>query len=291
MGVHRLRWGRKTSLLWLLWPVIAIAAMVTADQVASAIVNSPTANAFLKAHAAEIGALAIQVESGGDTTAYNGSCCYGVLQLNTTNILASGMTPTQYRNATLQQQIDAWSQVQSQALNDPVIGQLQGMSTFDGQPVDASFLLACVQMGQGNCRTMVQSGSCSGFHDANGTTICQMASTMRSAIAGSDGTGDTTGGTGDPNGGLGAPGSGGGSYSPPPSTAPGTAFQQAAGLSMAQAGEAIRLAAAALFALWLAWVTKGSWLRFVDGAGDMHRLRTTVLRAMGVALVVFFLLQ
>src|SRR5262245_35457359 len=116
---------------WLLWPVLAFAAIVSAQQVAEAVRNSHTASAFLKAHADEIGTLAIHVESGGDTTAYNGSCCYGVLQLNVSNILAAGYSISQYRNASLQVQVDVWSLIQSQALADPAIRTLESMARFD----------------------------------------------------------------------------------------------------------------------------------------------------------------
>jgi hypothetical protein len=74
------------------------------------------------------------------------------------------------------------------------------MSTFDGQKVDASFIAACIQLGTGNCQKMVNSGSCSGFSDINGTTICGMASNARAmadpnckdgqAVCGPSGPGD-----------------------------------------------------------------------------------------------------
>ena len=56
--------------------------MVTAAQVAAAVANSPLSPA-LKAYAADIGNLAINVESGGNLGVYNGTCCTGVLQVNT----------------------------------------------------------------------------------------------------------------------------------------------------------------------------------------------------------------
>jgi hypothetical protein len=107
--------------LLLLWPLMVMAVTVTAEQVANAVRSSPNATPWMRAHANEIGALAIKVESGGNTTAYNGSCCYGVLQLNTDNIREARFTPEQYRNASLQEQVDAWSKIQAQALIDPVI--------------------------------------------------------------------------------------------------------------------------------------------------------------------------
>jgi hypothetical protein len=267
---------------WLLWPALALAAIVSAQQVAEAVRNSPTASTFLKAHADEIGALAIHVESGGDTTAYNGSCCYGVLQLNVTNILAAGYSISQYRNASLQVQVDGWSLIQSQALADPVIQTLESMASFDGQPVDAALLLACVQLGQGNCRTMVQSGSCGGFKDANGTTICQMAAAMRAAINGV---------VVQPGGGPSS--AGGGSYAPGSvgaSPAPDAAFGSAAGVGMAQAADAIKLIGGALVLLWLTWASKAAWQRFVNGGADVRSMIGAVVRAAGVALVALYAL-
>lgn len=271
---------------WLLWPVVALAAIVTAQQVADAIRSSPNASAFLRAHADEIGALAIRVESGGDTEAYNGSCCYGVLQLNTANILAAGYSIARYRSASLQEQVDAWSRIQSRALSDPVIRQLESMGSFDGQPVDAPLLLACVQLGQGNCRAMVRSGSCSGFSDANGMTICRMAAVMRSAVGG--GVAGNVGG-GASNGG--AAGGGGRHVSLGSSEAPDAAFAQASGLSMGQTAESIKLIAGGLVLLWLAWASKATWVRFAGGQAEARDMAHTMLRAAGVATLAIVLLQ
>src|SRR5690606_22236115 len=51
-------------------------------------------------------------------------------------------------------------------------------------------VLACVQLGIGNCQKMINSGSCNGFADINGTTICKMADRIRN--------GPPTGNNGDP---------------------------------------------------------------------------------------------
>ncbi|MCX8516914.1 MAG: transglycosylase family protein [Rhodoferax sp.] len=80
------------------------AATVTADQVKAAILASPTASAQMKSYASAIGSLAM-IESSGNTAAYNGSCCYGVLQLNTANIQAAmgaGFKPQDFQNLPLQ---------------------------------------------------------------------------------------------------------------------------------------------------------------------------------------------
>lgn len=148
---------------------------VTAAEVAQAIRQSPTASSQLKAMADAIGSLAL-FESGGRLTVYNGSCCYGVLQMNRRNISATTpLTPEQYRLLPLQAQVNAWATIMSDALTDPVLQRLGRMTSFDGRPVDAPLLLACVQLGQGNCQRMLRAGRCDGFADLNGTTICSMA--------------------------------------------------------------------------------------------------------------------
>ena len=81
----------------LLLPALVLAAVFTAAQIADAVRASSRASAWLRANADAIGALAVRVESGGSTTAYNGSCCYGVLQMNAANVAYyTGKSPSQY---------------------------------------------------------------------------------------------------------------------------------------------------------------------------------------------------
>ncbi len=152
-----LRSWRPLIWLLLLAPVVVIAAMVTAAQVADAVRNSPGANQWLRDNADAVGNLAIRVESGGgNTTAYNGSCCFGILQLTRENIRRyTDMTPEQYRNADLQTQVNAWSQLTADGLRGNAPRTLAGMTTFDGRPVDVPLILSCVQLGIGNCQTML----------------------------------------------------------------------------------------------------------------------------------------
>ena len=159
--------------------------VVTADQVAADIANSPRANAWLRANAGQIGSLSMFESGGGNLSIYNGSCCYGILQMTGTNIRAyANVEPEVFRNWPLQRQIDVWSRMQSEALNDPNVRRLMALSTFDGQPVDAAMVLACIQLGQGNCGRMLRSGRCSGFADPNGVTICRMAEEIRRRMNG-----------------------------------------------------------------------------------------------------------
>lgn len=149
---------------------------ITASQVSAAILASPNASAQLQGYATAIGNLAM-FESGGRLDVYNGSCCYGILQMNRRNIatISPPVTPEQFRQLPLQDQVNAWATVMSQALRTTAPAQLAAMTTFDGRPVTPSMVLACVQLGVGNCLTMIRSGRCEGFNDRNGTSICEMA--------------------------------------------------------------------------------------------------------------------
>jgi hypothetical protein len=149
---------------------------VTAAQVQQAVLASPNASTLLQSYAGAVGSLAM-FESGGQLSVYNGTCCYGVLQMNNQNIasIRPKVTPEQFRTWPLQQQVDAWSTTMSDALRSYPARTLASLGTFDGRPVTPSMVLACVQLGIGNCMTMIRSGRCNGFADINGTTICSMA--------------------------------------------------------------------------------------------------------------------
>ena len=195
---------RLSKLVWLL-PAVALAAIVSSSDITQAIQNSPNASAWLKQNAQAVANLAINVESGGNTSAFNGSCCYGVLQMNRTNIAKyAGVTPEQYRQLPLQAQIDAWSQLTADAMRSGVVRQLIGLGTFDGRAVDGNLVLACVQLGIGNCQRMINSGSCRGFADSNGTSICDMAARM------ANGRPTNPGNTNPPGNGSGSTGGNGG---------------------------------------------------------------------------------
>lgn len=171
--------SKKILLILVLVPTLAIAVTVTHQQIADAVRKSPYASQWLKENADAVANLAINVESGGRLDIYNGSCCYGVLQLTRTNIAAfAKMSPQEFMKAGLQTQVNAWAKLTSSGLNHPVARKLASMKTFDGRPVTGELVLACVQMGVGNCNKMLKSGKCSGFKDSLGTTICAMADKM-----------------------------------------------------------------------------------------------------------------
>lgn len=125
-------------------------------------------------------------ESSGNTGINNGSCCTGIGQINETNLrVYAGMTPQQYANLSLDKQTEIWAKVTNVGANASSVKQLQAMGKFDGREVDGSMILACIQLGTGNCQKMINSGHCNGWHDgmprgkATGTNICQMADKMR----------------------------------------------------------------------------------------------------------------
>lgn len=210
--MHRLSsYGLLTTRLALcvvcaVWAALAMLATpanaqtrVTAAQVADAIRNSPNASTWLRTNADAVGSLAM-FESGGRLDVYNGSCCTGVLQMNRDNIRVYARVSREvFATWTLQQQVNAWAALTTDALKARAPASLIAMGTFDGRTVDGNLVLACVQLGIGNCQRMINSGSCSGFADINGTTICAMAD----RIAGSTGTGTGTGtGSGGSTGGA-----------------------------------------------------------------------------------------
>lgn len=160
----------------------------THDQISNAIKNSQYGGGFLKSHASEIASLAINVESGGDLHAQN-SCCTGVLQVNGGGLKAFySKSPNRkelYKYAGLQTQVDVWLKLTQSQINSAVVKSLMSRGTFDGRTVDVFMVVSCIQLGVGNCQKMLRSGSCSGFRDSNGTSICDMARKMAGGKKGS----------------------------------------------------------------------------------------------------------
>jgi len=171
----------------------------SAQEITDAVRSSPLRD-DLKGTSCSLGGLG-RFESGGNKGNYNGSCCTGIFQLNNANVQKyAGTDRAGYGCMSLQDQVDAWAKLTNDGYNSPAVRQLASMSTFDGQKVDASFVAACIQLGTGNCQKMLNSGTCSGFADINGTTICRMANNARAmadpncqdgeAVCGPSGPGD-----------------------------------------------------------------------------------------------------
>ena len=282
------------AILWMLsgW---VLAAFVGAADIVAAIQSSPNSNAWLKANAQAVANLAINVESGGNTAAYNGSCCYGVLQMNTANIEAyTSVTPKQYQQLSLQDQVNAWSKLTVEAMKAGSVQQLIGMGTFDGRPVDGNLVLACVQLGIGNCQKMINSGSCKGFADSNGTTICSMADKM--AGANNNGASTTnppgTGGNSGSSGGTTGGNSSVGKFTPTescvkdgsgrclPITAALTAgFAEGAGVPMPKVKQLLQLIFASVVALIIATCLVTLWSNYGKGKITLAVLKLHAIRA------------
>jgi len=264
----------KKSVALLLWIAsgVVLAAMVSAADIAAAIQNSPSASTWLKQNAQAVAQLAINVESGGNTTAFNGSCCYGVLQMNRTNIARyANVTPEQYQQLSLQEQVNAWTQLTSKAMQSTAVTNLLALGTFDGRTVDGNLVLACVQLGIGNCQTMINSGKCSGFADRNGTTICSMAD----KIAGTN-TGGSSGGS---TGGSGA-GAGGSMDTPGrASVSMAEAFAQGSGMEMSVLKRNLQIIGISAVALILAAGLSGMWQMFSMGRMSTADLKLRTIQA------------
>ncbi len=171
------------------------------SQIQAAVAASPGYDAQIMGQA---GSLAVNMESGGNEGIWNGTCCTGLLQMNVGNLAKYGSyTPHTYANAGIQKQAASWVQLTAAAVDTPAVKTLRSIGTFDGQTVDSAFLLACIQLGAANCQKMVSKGSCNGFSDINGTSICKMAQAIRggkgagpAVSSAPQGTG-TTGGNGE----------------------------------------------------------------------------------------------
>lgn len=277
-------------------PIVALAVIVSAAEIIASIERSPNASPWLRQNAAAVANLALNVESAGETTAFNGSCCYGVLQMNQGNITRyAGVTPEEYRRQTLQQQVDAWSALTTDALQARVVQELLAQGTFDGRPVDGNLVLACVQLGIGNCRTMLRSGRCSGFADSNGTTICGMADRIANGRPGGSptapGGGSSGGGNGSGSGSGWQPAFGAcvrdaGGACVPVAESIQRGFQQGSGQQMGQVKATFLALGVGASVLVVAYVVMGLLQRF--GAGQMSTVdlkRYTVMAGLTLTLV------
>lgn len=278
---------------------------VTAEQIEEAIRNSPNASPWLRANARAVANLAM-FESGGNLSIYNGSCCYGILQMNQRNISRyTNLTPEQFRNLPLQDQINAWARLTNDALRSRVVQSLIALGTFDGRPVDGNLVLACVQLGIGNCQRMIRSGRCNGFADRNGTTICDMAD----RIAGrgrtpqpnpvptppAPGAGGGTPAPGQPGPGMASGGSGcirdaqGGCL--PMSEAMRQGFESGSGVSMERLRSTIQLILAALAFAVTGSAMLGTWQSYSNGAITKAAMITNMQRGLVVIGLVFVVIS
>lgn len=260
---------------------LVLAAIVSSADIATAIRNSPSASAWLRQNAESVANLAT-FESQRNTTAYNGSCCYGVLQMNRGNIAAyAGVSPEEYRQLSLQQQVNAWSALTTDAMRSSAVTNLLALGTFDGRPVDGHLVLACVQLGIGNCQRMINSGRCSGFADSNGTTICAMADRIGGTAATTPGAGN--GGTNPGGSAGGGPGSEGGSSTggnwTPAAGSMVDGFKQASGQDMGLIKAQIQMLVLAVGSLIAASAVLGLFRRYSRGQMSVPWLKRHVIQA------------
>lgn len=180
-------------LLALLFAPAALASQLgprtnySADEIQAAVERANGYNGSIMSQAGNLG----RFESSGNSGVYNDTCCTGVFQINKSNLASYGLTPSQYANMSLDEQAQVWVNVTNSGANAGSVRQLQDLQskgeTFDGQPVDSAMIEACIQLGTGNCQKMLNSGSCSGFKDSNGTSICDMANKIRNGSQTKDG--------------------------------------------------------------------------------------------------------
>lgn len=280
---HSLFSGKKFlhGCIWLLMSFVVLAAtVVTATQVANAIRNSVFASDWLKANADAVGRLAM-FESGGRLDVYNNSCCTGVLQLTKSNILEyAKVSPEVFQTWGLQDQVDVWSKLTTNALKNSAPKTLVAMGTFDGREVGGDMVLACVQLGIGNCQKMINSGSCSGFADINGTTICAMADRILGKTG--SGSGTSSGGTTTSNPDWASTGTYKPSYDPCIRDANGgclsvtaaieKGFSDGSGVPMADMRRFIIIATVSLTLLFAIYLMNGIWRNYVTGVIDQAEL-------------------
>jgi len=256
--------------------------MVTAAQVAAAVANSPLSPA-LKAYAADIGNLAINVESGGNLGVYNGTCCTGVLQVNTGGLKTyCQCTPQEYANMSLQQQVDIWAQVTNVNANNATVCQLMGLGSFGGHPVTGAMVLSCIQIGPGNCAKTVSAGTCatSAGSDGNGNNFCDFAA----KINGGTGSSPVMVGDGGTQSGAAPPLLPAANYQYPSVE---EAFLAGAGVDVGQSKDAILSALSVAMFLWSAWVALAQYLSWRKGRIDWMTLQNNIVSSTVLTLLVF----
>jgi integrating conjugative element protein (TIGR03758 family) len=259
---------------------------VTSAQVAAAIGNSPL-SPELKRYAADIGKLAVNVESGGNLGVYNGTCCTGVLQVNRGGLKTyCHCTPEEYANMGLQQQVDVWAKVTNANADNATVRQLMALGSFGGKPVTGAMVLSCIQIGPGNCAKTVKAGTCatSAGSDGNGNNFCDFAAKV-----------DGTAGNAPVAVDYGATPSGATPSGAAPPLLPnvnyrypsvGEAFLAGAGVNPAQTKEAILSALSVAMFLWTAWVALAQYLSWRKGRIDLMTLQNNIVGSAVLTLLV-----
>jgi hypothetical protein len=125
----------------------------SAADISSAIQNCSDANSTLKDNSCNFGAAAIS-ESGGNTCADNGNN-YGVLQLTRSNLVPTGISPGEYKNMSMQDQVCIWARQVGNSNTSGAYQTLANNPTIGNTAVTSGILSACFQFGPVICRNDV----------------------------------------------------------------------------------------------------------------------------------------
>lgn len=154
-------------------------------------------NAYLAANASTFAAMSYNVESGGNSAIYNGSCCTGLMQMNQSNLANfCDCTSAEYAALSGQEQINIYAQYYDSVSSASSVQTLLEMQangeSLGGRQVDSAMVAACIQLGVGNCQKSINN-NCSGVSAAEGgdgsVNICSMSAKATGTTGGGGGGG------------------------------------------------------------------------------------------------------
>lgn len=144
-------------------------------------------NSILSQNAQDFADMSRFMENASQQTGLHNDCCTGLMQMNQGNLRKfCGCTPEQYAQMSVQQQIDVYGRYFSSTQDAWGMQQLRQMmqsgQTLGGHKIDGITLVACAQMGTGNCAAAVKNG-CSSLALGQGgdghVNVCTMADKVR----------------------------------------------------------------------------------------------------------------
>ena len=147
----------------------------------------------LRSSSQDFAAMSRYVEDQQQLVGIHNNCCTGLMQLNYVNLQnpnICGCTAAEYGAYTQQQQIDVYQNYFHTLNADYGMNQLKqmiaGHQTLGGHVVDGYTLVACAQMGTGNCDAAVRNACSSVAIGEGGDThvnVCTMGDKARAAMA------------------------------------------------------------------------------------------------------------
>jgi len=153
-------------------------------------------DSYFRRQAMNFAAMSRFVEDPKQWVGIHNSCCTGLMQLNYPNLRdpnICGCEPQEFATYTPDQQIDTYTTYFSTLDNNDGMIQLKQMinsqQLLGGHLVDGYTLVACAQMGSGNCNAAVQNQCSSiavGEGGDNHVNVCTMADRAREAAAASN---------------------------------------------------------------------------------------------------------